>query len=1191
LAIGPTAKNEISSSAESLLMKPLKMVKPSSEECSIKVVVRTRPMVSAELESGAQCCVKFNKANGEVTVKTKTFAFDTVLDSGEGQAEVFETVSPLMQSFFEGYNATCLAYGQTGSGKTFTMGSGFVGEDLEERDQGIIQRVSDKIFSMTEQCTDKDFVVELSFLEIYNEDLHDLLAEGQGNLCLRQNSSTGDVTVDGLTRNVIQNSGELEKWLQIGSQSRHTSETKMNAVSSRSHAICTLTLTQSPKSEDEQETKEQTITSKFHLVDLAGSERAKRTGAEGAQFKEGIAINGSLFALGNVISALGDDAKRAANSHVPYRDSKLTRLLQDSLGGNSRTLMIGCISPADTNLDETYSALTYIHRARNIKNKPVINRDPTGEKILALRAENQVLRKQLQDAGLVPQAAASGGAAFGGAVIGPSGSYDWQTQHATEMQEQSEKVIRTQKANGILLTELNFCEEKLTAQTELTNALQADKDRLRFRLEELGHPVAEESEAGDGSSVLEQQLEQIKTLQAHLEEARTQYGYTPDAESNTSTEDYDLDGDKMADIDGEIAPLDFMTEEEEQLDKEQKRLEAEAEAVKQKAQDAAFEARSLKMEEQMGALDQELKDREALIKSAVKNQADMEKSMEIQKLVTEHNNRETTLKVQLQKLKEELQNHMSRKGGVGSEQVKALRAREKRVEDELRKVQLEKAKLHRAKLQQAKKAAEIDKMHGQIDNIKRDKVQLRRKIDRESKEQRIELQKREQALARAKKAEAKKEAELRQLRQQHQRQVAVFQRKIEHDAAFKKRVSDKEASRRVLKLKERRMNTKGGKALCQVQLTQLQEHLEDEVELVQIQDRYASKIEDREQIQAELQQLQQQSAAGKPSMQLHRTQAELKQVQGEIDALQTQLLEVRAVHHSSAAITDLLNKGNAIQARGIARGLYEKLVDSKVAQSKLTVAVGATKGEVFDLKKENLSLRQSYEEEKRTLLDQLEETQVAFEFKPSKPAAVSTDGSVSDTGGSDESTMPELKRSQSEPTEEIEGMEVEGVSDFADANGFTSGASFNFGTDGNKDDEGDENTDRGNMHYRRQTMASHCGRRESLNNERRTSLSGAGAAKSLRKKRGATAAGIEAASSSNLTPSKEKRRKMNGKRALDKQKALQREEDEKMNEIKAKQAEKKIEMNKRKELAREQSTQAMRRCNSKPSIKTRTSAA
>ncbi|CAE7745866.1 KIN4A [Symbiodinium pilosum] len=240
--------------------------------------------------------------------------------------------------------------------------------------------------------------VSCCYLEIYNEDIRDLLQPGghAGPIAIREDAA-GGIKVSGIHAETCTSAEEMFRCLSDGSVQRTTGATLMNEQSSRSHSIFTLILEQRRRiaggdawSEDDY------VTAKFHLVDLAGSERAKRTGAVGSRFKESIAINSGLLALGNVISALGDPAKRG--SHVPYRESKLTRLLQDSLGGNSRTVMIACVSCADIDFEETLNTLKYAHRARNIKNKPVVNHDPRTAQLAAMQDEIVALREQLQRA-------------------------------------------------------------------------------------------------------------------------------------------------------------------------------------------------------------------------------------------------------------------------------------------------------------------------------------------------------------------------------------------------------------------------------------------------------------------------------------------------------------------------------------------------------------------------------------------------------------------------------------------------------------------------------------------------------------------------------------------------------------------------------------------------------------------------
>jgi Kinesin motor domain len=233
---------------------------------------------------------------------------------------------------------------------------------------GIIPNAFIHIFSHIKASQGINFLVRASYLEIYNEDIRDLLNPKNNKLEIKERTDTG-IYVKSLQSFVTKDVGELNRLMAYGNKNRSVGSTLMNEHSSRSHSIFTITIEASEK--DDQGT-EHIRAGKLHLVDLAGSERQSKTGASGDRLKEATKINLSLSALGNIISALVDGKSK----HIPYRDSKLTRLLQDSLGGNSKTLMIATLSPASYNYDETLSTLRYANRAKNIKNKPTINEDP-----------------------------------------------------------------------------------------------------------------------------------------------------------------------------------------------------------------------------------------------------------------------------------------------------------------------------------------------------------------------------------------------------------------------------------------------------------------------------------------------------------------------------------------------------------------------------------------------------------------------------------------------------------------------------------------------------------------------------------------------------------------------------------------------------------------------------------------------
>eukprot|EP01135_Chromosphaera_perkinsii_P001013 Nk52_evm27s156 gene=Nk52_evmTU27s156 len=367
---------------------------------AVKVLVRARPLNSKEkreedynaLEIDMEACQVSLSNRGDAV---KRFTFDAVYDGSINSNEIYEeTGFPLVESVMDGYNGTIFAYGQTGCGKTFTM------EGLREpKDKrGIILQAFDHVFDRI-HIADKNikFLVHASYLEIYNEDIKDLLNPGGEKLDLHEHPSKG-VYVHGLSHHVVNNASETDKIMQKGGRMRHTGATLMNDQSSRSHSIFTIVV-ESEKVEEQQGddgkskgTRTTRKVAKLNLVDLAGSERQSKTGAAGQRLKEATKINLSLSALGNVISALVDGKSK----HIPYRDSKLTRLLQDSLGGNMKTIMIACISPSSSNTDETMSTLRYANRAKEIKNKPKQNMDAKDALIAKYQEEIKRLKALLE---------------------------------------------------------------------------------------------------------------------------------------------------------------------------------------------------------------------------------------------------------------------------------------------------------------------------------------------------------------------------------------------------------------------------------------------------------------------------------------------------------------------------------------------------------------------------------------------------------------------------------------------------------------------------------------------------------------------------------------------------------------------------------------------------------------------------
>ncbi|XP_004949263.1 kinesin-like protein KIF27 isoform X2 [Gallus gallus] len=376
------------------------------EEIPVKVAVRIRPLLSKEVLHNHQVCVRLVPNTQQIIIgKDRAFTFDFVFGKNSTQGEVYTVcIKPLLLSLTEGYNATVFAYGQTGSGKTYTIGGGHIAS-IAEDEKGIIPRAIQELFQHISENHNIDFHVKVSYIEVYKEELRDLLEleTSVKDLHIREDEK-GNTVIVGAKEFQVECADEVMSLLESGNAARHTGTTQMNEHSSRSHAIFTISICQKQSAETQKNTdvpqdpswkSVRMIASKFHFVDLAGSERVTKTGNTGERFKESIQINSGLLALGNVISALGDPKRKSV--HIPYRDAKITRILKDSLGGNAKTVMITCISPSSSDFDESLNSLKYANRAKNIRNKPVVNYNPDQDRIDEMELEIRLLREALQN--------------------------------------------------------------------------------------------------------------------------------------------------------------------------------------------------------------------------------------------------------------------------------------------------------------------------------------------------------------------------------------------------------------------------------------------------------------------------------------------------------------------------------------------------------------------------------------------------------------------------------------------------------------------------------------------------------------------------------------------------------------------------------------------------------------------------
>uniref|UniRef100_A0A669AYK2 Kinesin family member 7 n=1 Tax=Oreochromis niloticus TaxID=8128 RepID=A0A669AYK2_ORENI len=370
------------------------------EYSAVQVAVRVRPLLPKELLHCHESCITVDPELCRVTLgHDRHFLCDFPFEETCSQEEVYSvSVQPLIDAFFQGFNATVFAYGQTGSGKTYTIGEANICSFSDE-EQGIIPRAVADIFKLLDENDLTDFSVRVSYLEIYKEDFKDLLEVETASKDIHIREDKGNIVLCGVKECEVEGLDEVLSLLESGNTARHTGATQMNPNSSRSHTIFTVYMDQRRGSSRLYGTAgssgPQMLSSKFHFVDLAGSERILRTGNTGERLKESIQINSGLLALGNVIGALGDPKRKG--SHIPYRDSKITRILKDSLGGNSKTLMIACISPSSSDFDESLNTLNYATRARNIQNRATVNCKREPDRVEGLEQQIKALRRALEN--------------------------------------------------------------------------------------------------------------------------------------------------------------------------------------------------------------------------------------------------------------------------------------------------------------------------------------------------------------------------------------------------------------------------------------------------------------------------------------------------------------------------------------------------------------------------------------------------------------------------------------------------------------------------------------------------------------------------------------------------------------------------------------------------------------------------
>nr|XP_057934570.1 kinesin family member 4 isoform X2 [Doryrhamphus excisus] len=912
----------------------------TTEEEKVRVALRCRPLVPKEINEGCQGCLTFVPGEPQVVVgREKAFTYDYVFDPTAEQEEVFSTaVSPLLCGLFKGYHATVLAYGQTGSGKTFSMGGTYTSAQENEPSVGVIPRVIRRIFDEKERA-DSEFCLGVSYLEIYNEDVLDLLstAKDKPAISIREDPKEG-IKIVGLTEKQVVSEQEMVNCLELGNSARTVGSTAMNAASSRSHAIFTITLEQR-KGKD----KVDSIVSKLHLVDLAGSERQKKTKAEGDRLKEGISINRGLLSLGNVISALGDESKK--NAFVPYRDSKLTRLLQDSLGGNSHTLMIACVSPADSNMEETINTLRYADRARKIKNKPVVNVDPRAAEMSRLKQQVQELQVMLLHArgGVAP------------VLSGP---------------ESAENVNKLLKQNHILQDENNKLSKELS-EAAVQTALMFEKiitteqtnEKLQSKLEQLQHHAActvnlEKLLVTLEDQELKENVEVMKNLQDVILELKSESAGiaasidamaagvdVPDGAGNGSKNESNDSPSHSNATDGKDTPDGFT---------------------------AHHALRQAQLSKELIELNKVLSLKEAFVKKMCQNDSQLESVQSehwsnvqsLQSAVDSLQKEKEDLIMALQSAKKE-----TNQANLSEQRRKRLQKLEGQLGD-MKKKLLEQSKLLKLKESSVQK---VSKLVQEIQAMKGQRTQLMRQMREDSEKFRHWKGQKDREVLQLKEKDRKRQYELLKLERDFQKQANVLRRKTEEAAAANKRLKDALQRRSEAAEKRKDYPNRGMEGAAARVKTWLLDEVEVMVSTEEARRHLNDLLEDRKTLAQEITNLKQQIDTGeRPAAKIRRRTLIISELetQGALETPVTKQLEnlKTEMELRNAQIADLQQKvlaadsegrfkqridaiRNIVDAKCAIRVLVAELVSATTATAKLESELQQEKGNGQDLRK------------------------------------------------------------------------------------------------------------------------------------------------------------------------------------------------------------------------------------------------
>uniref|UniRef100_A0A8C7KN81 Kinesin family member 4 n=1 Tax=Oncorhynchus kisutch TaxID=8019 RepID=A0A8C7KN81_ONCKI len=897
------------------------MTKEDDKSIPVRVALRCRPLVTKEINEGCQTCLTFVPGDPQVIVGIeKAFTYDYVFDPTTEQEEVFNSaVSPLLCGLFKGYHATVLAYGQTGSGKTFSMGGTYTSAQENEPTVGVIPRVVRMIFQEREKHTDCEFSLAVSYLEIYNEDILDLLCpsvskDKPSTINIREDPKEG-IKIVGLTEREVFSANEMVGCLELGNSARTVGSTAMNAASSRSHAIFTITL-------EQRRGADKSVFSLLHLVDLAGSERQKKTKAEGDRLKEGISINRGLLSLGNVISALGDESKKG--TFVPYRDSKLTRLLQDSLGGNSHTLMIACVSPADSNIEETINTLRYADRARKIKNKPVVNVDPRAAEMKRLKQQVQELQVMLLHArgGVAPVLSGTEPAENVSKILERTRALQVENNNLSRALSEAagqtalmfERIIMTEQANEKLQSKLQELKQHAACKVDLQKVMETLEDQeLKENVEviqNLQHVILQLQDESAGLAA---------TIEALAADCGAEGDDSPHVSDSTEgfTTQHAL---RQAQMSKELIELNNI-------------LALKEEFVRKMCQNDSH-LEPMQTEHQVG-LEMRLEKKYGLAVMEVERAATGEAAPA--QLSEQRRKRLQELEGQITDMKKKLQ-----------EQSKLLKLKESSVRS-------------------------VAKLNHEIQAMKSQRVQLMRQMKEDSEKFRVWKNKKDKEVLQLKEKDRKRQFQMVKLESDFQKQANVLRRKTEEAAAANKRLKDALQKRSEVAEKRKDVHYRGLEGAAGRVKTWLLNEVEVLVSTGEARRHLQDLLEDRKILAEEISQLKQQMEAGeRPAAKVRRRTLIISELesQGELEASlskQVDNLETE-INLRSAQIADLQQKvldadnegrlkqrwdniTTIVEAKCALKVLMSELVSAKTASSKLESDLKQEKGNMLDLQK------------------------------------------------------------------------------------------------------------------------------------------------------------------------------------------------------------------------------------------------